>query len=194
MASSTLKSPVDVSVDAFAKFIEKCLPEVAQVIQDFPTPNQQLKYPTITVTHSEKPGFTNEMPYEHCLSGDASKAATTVVWITGQWDYSLQLDIWARSVPERDAVFQRLFNALNAQINPMGLSIKLEDYFGLYGRFEIDGFSHADGEQQSQRGEWRTKVSILASVKQAQIENTYKITKPIVTELDILDTNSDIDA
>lgn len=181
-------------MNALATYLGAQVPELVQIVQEFPTENIQLKMPSCAVTHDDGAQFQNEMPYQLSATDpvDASHPAIVVVWIVGQWDYKVQLDIWARSVPERDTLFRKVFKALNPNINPMGLSLALADYYGLFARFDVDTFSHVDGEQSSQRGEWRTRISLLASLKEALQENTFAITQTIDAEIEILDTVQDI--
>jgi hypothetical protein len=191
--SEPTRTAVEIAITALAAYIRTQVPTLVQVLEEFPTQNLALKWPSLTVTH-DSPKFTNEMPYDifstEPVSEDAPAIGTT--FVVGQWDYKVQLDIWSRSVPERDKMFKLVFAALNPLVSPMGLSLPLADYFGLFSRFDVDSFDHVDAEQGSQRGEWRTRISLLASLKEAITQNGFAITKPIETQIEILDTNQDL--
>lgn len=179
--------PIEILLFAFGEYLQENLGELTQVLNEFPTPNIELQYPSITLDHGQ-PQFQAEMPYELSLgTTDKVTNQANLVWICGQYDLTVQADLWTRSAPERNLLYARFMRAFNNQINPMGLSLKLNDYYGLYARLDVSGFQHMDDEQSSQREEWRTKVSILATLKYAQEQLVPIITKPIVTEFEIVD-------
>lgn len=184
--------PIALAMGNLRKHLLDCVPALEQILTEFPTPNIQLVFPSLSMIESGQQ-FTNEMPYELTVCPPGGTAAQgKVVWIAGQWDYKMQLDLWCRSVPERDLILHRVFKALNPKVNPMGLSLILPDYYNLWARFDVDGIENIDGEQGSQRGEWRTKISVLGSLKQVLETQESWITKPIVNQTEILDTHQDI--
>lgn len=187
MANSQI-SPVEVAIDALTAYLKAQIPELKQVINDFPTPNLQLDYPTLTISHQAPDGsYESFMPYEDSIS-DPFGNKISVVWVCGQWDFKIQLDFWSGSIPDRDRIFQKAFQALNPKINPMGLRLQMKDYFNVWAAFDVNGFDHADNEQASQRGEWRSIITLLVTANQVLTENVAAITQPLELELDIVDT------
>lgn len=189
---SPISNPVELALDDLITYLKTQIAATA-FIRDFPNRNEALVMPSITVTHNTDGAYESLDPYELSIStpvGDS--AAVTVIWIVGQWDFKVQLDLWAASKPARDKLFSDVYRAINKQIHPMGLSLPLPSYYGLFARFDINGFSHIDNEQAAQRQEWRTKIDLLANLKQAQEESAFIITKPIAVTAIIPDNGVEI--
>jgi len=184
---------IDATILALRAHIAKCVPALGEILSEFPAGNNELIFPALSITHAD-PELTNEMPYELCVCPPSGAlVAGKIAWVVGQWDVKFQLDLWARSVFERDELALKLFKALNPRVNPMGLFLPMENYYNLQANLTTDGFAHMDEELGAQKGEWRTKFSVLVTVKQVLETQESFITKPIVIQLDILDTVQDID-
>ena len=88
-----------------------------------------------------------------------------VKWVVGQYESSMQLDLWARNKEERDDLTDAIFNALNPNITPMGLTLELQEYFGVLADFLYTGHNFEDTEVASQTDEWRTIMTVLFTCK-----------------------------
>lgn len=161
-----MANPVTELVREYATHIRQSVPALAQVLEEWPVANQQLAYPSLTIFQGS-PEFENLAPYELSRSEVESGLIKSLV-VVGQYDLRLQLDLWCRNKKERDDVFESLFNALNPEVlegRPMGKSLKLTNYYGIYARTEVIGHTFGDLEEGAQRQEWRVKLTVLGHVK-----------------------------
>jgi hypothetical protein len=188
IAPLEINDPVEEGITALQDYLRVSLPILNQIIDDFPLPNEDLNYPALSVSHDAAQGYTTLTPYEEALDPEVSTNNTgQTLWIVGQWDFSVQLDFWARNKVERDLLFSRFFSAFNPQIEPMGLSLKLGRYYNLWARYDLKGYQHKDDEAASQRQEWRTMVTLNVHVKHALTQNQFRVTQPVVLNLEITD-------
>jgi hypothetical protein len=122
------------------------------------------------------------MPYE-LSKGNIVNHKSNIKYVVGHYDFKLQLDFWCGLRDERFKVLQQFFDALNKEVEPMGLSLALPDYHGVFARFDYVGYSFPDSEEASQRGEWRVKVSLLGHCKVVAEKSRAIITEPIENNL-----------
>lgn len=130
----------------------------------FPAANLALVMPSLTITVGE-PEFMNLQPYEITRTAPNVGNQTTVKRVVGQYDFRLQLDLWARSTTERDAFFELIFAKLNPDVEPMGLRLKLTAYHDEWVAFSLDKHQIVDDEAGAQRQEWRMRFDLLATCK-----------------------------
>lgn len=193
LAKQPVASSLEVAQYALAAYLKCSMKELTDVTPDFPNRSENLEFPLISLTHSSEQ-YTNLVPYELVTPDPADvNNKTQVVWVVGQWDFKIQVDIWATNKPERNKIFEHFRRVFNNTINPMGLSLTLNDFYGLIARYDMDASKHVDGEQAAQRKEWRTMVSLLVHVKDALSQDQYLITKPIVNNLTLKNTSESID-
>jgi hypothetical protein len=163
------------------------------LVDEFPEPNEELVFPAITVSHMTDAGYTAIDPYPLQDPPAPVNNQTVQLWVVGQWDYKIQVEIWSRNRPERDRLFAHFYQVFNKDIVPMGLRLPMSDYYGMIAEFDMDGFKHMDAEQASQRREWRTLVNLLVHTKEILPQSEFVITQPIVNPVVILDTVQSID-
>lgn len=183
---ANLISASEAIVNQLATYLQSAMPELAQVLEDWPAASQVLKYPSLTI-FSNKPTLMNLMPYELSRSAPDLQNRTVVKWIVGEYDFKLQLDLWAASKKERNDLYDLFFQKFNRDINPMGLGLQLEKYHGIWCRYDMTGYSFEDGEAASQRREWRAKIDIVANCR-AILEQTLYAMKVIETDVETPDT------
>lgn len=163
------ESCVQAVIEALAAHLKAGMPGLTGVLTEFPAANMELKYPSISITIGE-PEFVPTDPY--LLSqGAAVQNKALVKRIVGQYNFQLQLDLWCRSKPERFKVYEEFFAAFNEEISPMGLSLQLSKYHGVWCRYDMIGYVPIEDEAAAQRGEWRAKINLLANTR-AVIEKT----------------------
>jgi hypothetical protein len=192
-----IKSASRAVVKALIDHLKASMPNLAAIYDDFPNHNQPLKYPALTV-FTGQPKFTNLMPYVHSKK-DPTGVTSEVVKIIGQYEFRLQLDVWAKTKFERHDLYEELFRALNPNALNPGLSLKLSEYYDLWCRVTLIGFSFLGSEAESQRNEFRAKVDVIVDVKAATdsveslmdtIENNLEIPSP-VEEIDEPESEDD---
>lgn len=132
----------------------------------FPTPSEVLQFPCLTVVLGQ-PSFEATDPYvvSHGVKNEET-GKTPVRRVVGSYEIPMQVDLWSDYKAKRAPLFDQFFHAVNKRVIPMGLSLPLPSYYGSIARFHITGFSQPDGEEASQRKEWRAIVNVVCTVNQ----------------------------
>jgi len=141
---------------------------------EFPTANVELRLPSVSIFANSPLNFVpqaNSVPVTQPVSivpatlpGENQKKPV-VRWMVGQYDGTIQLDLWAGDKEERDDLTDALFNALNPTIKPMGLTLQMDEYFDVLCDYLYVSHNFEDTDVSSQTGEWRTKFEILVTCK-----------------------------
>lgn len=153
------------------------------VLQEWPAANQQLKYPSVTLT-TGTPKRMPLMPYQVGITTPDSKNQVVQTNVVASYDVSFQLDLWTRTKIERDQVLGSIITLFNSEEfqtsghdQTDGLSLVLEDYFGEYCRYEIDTHEFVDDEASAQRQERRVRIVVLANLREVRQRTYYAMTK-----------------
>jgi hypothetical protein len=159
------ESITEIVPKALAKYLKDSVQGLVQTFDEFPASTQKLQMPSVSVFASSNAQFRPLMPYlaETPVSPVAHKSR--IKWVVGIYDFVLQLDLWARNKEERDDLMDSLFNALNPNISPMGLVLRLEEYFNQYCEYLYTGHTFQDSEVRAQRDEWRVTLNVLVTCK-----------------------------
>lgn len=172
-------------------FLEENLPDLRQVIIDFPPPNLKIKMPSVSIQTLNPVFKPTGVPYPRQLpdadnpdAPSVSNHKAAIEWVVGEYDFSMKLDLWAGNKEELDDIFDQLFNVLNPNITPMGVCLKMEEYYGVICDYLYTGHGRNNSEQQSQRDEWRITLDVLATCKAVRdrkefIIDTFDITSDI---------------
>lgn len=166
-----MSNPVQSMVTNLQTYLKAQIAGLA-VLTEWPTPNQVLTYPSLTI-FSGQPQFQPEQAYPLVITAPNGQKQVTSNVVCGQYDAHLQLDLWCRSKPEREKLLGQLVAALNPLITPMGLSLQLADYFNIWARYDMDNYQFVDDEAGVQRQELRAKFDILATCKHVQVRTDY---------------------
>ena len=152
---------------ALAVHLKKVVPGLLAAYDEFPSNNLSILLPSISIFASTNVKFTPGLPYALELPTDLAEDVHTsrIQYVVGDYDFKLQLDIWAKNKEERDDIFDALFNALNPDINPMGLVLELTEYFGVLCDYVYVGHTMQDSAERSDRDEWRISLSLLVTCK-----------------------------
>lgn len=164
-------------VKQFADFLKKNVRILKDVKEDWPSASQKLRYPSATI-------FTNIPEYEPLFPYPLvpfdpnivlTKPEIKVKYVVGQYDWSLQLDLWTGNKFNRHDLYEEVFQAFHKQIRKIGnfnsrvpqtgLILTLDDYFKIPCIYTWAGYNFEDSEISSQRREWRVKIDILANTK-----------------------------
>lgn len=164
---------------------------IQAVNAEWPAANVPLNMPCITilVTSSTLDTHTDEI----LSTGTVTANQATVKYIVGEWDIAIELQLWAKSKQERQDFYDKIFNALNPDIIPMGLRIALTDYHGEYASLVMTRSDYPDSEETTQRQEWRCIFTILANVNAIRSKTEYIMTQDPETTALTLETPSEIE-
>lgn len=177
-------------LESLGTYLKLSMPKIQSIQYDWPNPNVQLKYPTMTIM-SGNPQFSNMMP--EFLSRTAvvnNKAIAT--YEVGAYEFELQIDIWCGSKEERYRIYDDFFKCFNANVEVMGLALQLPKYHDIFARFDLVGYDFNDGEEPSQRAEWRARLAVKAHCKAILEKTQYIITQPIESDAEITDNEIEV--
>lgn len=169
----------DIAVETLAQFIEKNICELT-VRREWPYANQQLKYPSLTIS-TGNPKRTPLMPEQIAITAPDFQNKVVATEIVAEWDDTFQLDLWTRTKEERAIYTNKLIALFNSQEmgediqgidQPDGLSLPLVNYFGEIARYDLDTFKCVDDEQAAERQERREKITVLINCREIR-QRTY---------------------
>lgn len=166
-------------LEALGAFLDDAIPDLRQILYDFPESNRNLQYPSasIFVVGSE---LQNLHPYVFS-QGSVSNSKADVKWVIGQYDWSIQLDLWERTKEERHDLYEKLILAFNQTPPNTGVHLPLENYHNVVCSYTITNYSIEDSEASSQRKEWRATVDIVANCKAVVEKSEFIIEESEVT-------------
>lgn len=171
------------------------MPSLAEAYDDFPNPNQKLKYPCLSI-FAKAPEYQPMMPYVvgkgSVIVGGPDDGKVPVRKVMGAFEYKLQIDLWADSKPARAKIESELLGAFSKDPSVAGISLQLADYFNEWVRFDITSFDYPDSGEASQRSEWRTLITVLASCKHIAETNAFVI-ETIENNLETPDSIASVD-
>ena len=170
------ESITEVLPKVLGKYLKDNVDSLKEYYDEFPEANQMLKLPSVSVfcTTNE---FRPMQPYivKKPIPSEVLSHKYRYKYVVGMYDIGIQLDLWAGSKEERDDLFDSIFNALNPNISPMGVVLKLEEYFNQLCDIVYVEHTYADSEERSQKDEWRMTLRLLANVKAIRERRDYVI-------------------
>ena len=157
-----------------------------QALDEFPPSTLKMDLPSVSVFASSNAEFRPLMPYLDAAPTVVVNNKSKLRWVVGIYDFTLQLDLWARNKEERDDIFDSLFNALNPKIDPMGLVLPMPEYFNQLCDYLYVGHNFEDSEVRAQRDEWRVTLKLLVTCKAIRERSEFIIvTTPTAAEIEL---------
>lgn len=177
------KTAPDYAVEALKGYLEKSIKGLT-VYTEWPYGNQQLKYPTLTITtRLQKRMPMNPIETESVTAPDINNLVIATQ-IVAEWDATWQLDLWTDNKQNRSEFSQKIIDAINFQevsnTDPReddGLRLKLCDYFNSWVEYQIQDSQNVDDEQAAQRQERRAKINLLVNFREIRQRSYYAIKK-----------------
>ena len=172
------ESITDIVPKRLGQYLTENISSLKDYYAEFPASHRDMRMPSVSViTSSAEFRAQQASPCGgHDLDPATIKGTEAVVnWAVGIYDFQIQLDIWARNKEERDDLFDAVFNTLNPNIQPMGVVLKMDEYFGQLCDYIYVGHTLADSEERSQRDEWRISLQILATCKAVRSRKEFVI-------------------
>lgn len=164
-STTTNESITEIVPKVLAAYLKLNVQGLVQTFDEFPASTQKINMPSVSVFASSDAKFRPLMPYVTSQGATGEDNKANVRWAVGIYDFTLQLDLWARNKEERDDIFDSLFNALNPNISPMGLVLPMAEYFGQLCDYLYVGHTFQDSEARAQRDEWRVTLNLLVTCK-----------------------------
>ncbi len=187
----------DIAVEGLANWIRENLVGLT-VLEEWPYGNQQLKYPSVTL-FSGRPKRMPLMPEIISQTDPDDNNQIVANEVVAEYDFSIQLDLWAKNKLERKQWLSKILTAFNAQEmditgqnNPDGLTLVLSNYFNMPVRYEVDYHQHKDDEQAAERQERRETISVLVNLREIR-QRTYYAMRSIETHINPGTTEIDVE-
>ena len=184
MSDSTNRneSITEVLPKALGQYLLDEVDALREYYEEFPAPNRTINLPSISLflgplefTPQAEPNLVKAPAAIDPPTPDGgTQNRPRVKWIVGQYDATLQLDLWTGSKEERDDLTDALFNALNPNIKS-GLTLELDEYFNVLCDYLYVGSVFEDSEISAQTDQWRTKFDILVTCKAVRERKEYVI-------------------
>jgi hypothetical protein len=183
-----------VAVRGLQKYLKDNVPELLEVYDEWPYHGDEMKIPCCTVITAGTPAYTNLMPYTWKREPDPDNAQNDLVYdIIGMIDSRIQVDIWTEYKIQRGRILDLVDKALNKQLFeqdlPAGLSLILEEYHNAIARYDQVGYTYMDGEQESQKANWRVKLDLVVNYPKIAVKSLPRISEITITH-EIGETNS----
>lgn len=173
-----------VAVTTLAKFIEDNFTELEQVLNEWPDPKMDMKMPSVSVMTVGTPLYTHLMPTLYKVIPTDNPLKKSAVYLVGQIDAKIQLDLWTEYKATRDTLFDKLMDVLNKQFidsgAPTGLSLTLIDYHNAIARYDQVGYTYMDSEETSRTSEWRVKVDIEVNYPKFAVKDEFIINEATI--------------
>lgn len=187
MADSTENESItEIVSKTLGKYLIGEIQDYEDYYAEFPQASRDFRTPSVSIVGANIE-FRPISPYP-CKPVDPADIVDNKAeykWAVGIYDFSIQLDIWARNKEERDDLFDATFNALNPDITPMGLRLVMEEYFDQWIEYVYTGHELGDSEQRSQSDEWRVTMNLLATCKAVRTRTEFIITDlPSATDIE----------
>ncbi len=161
---------------ALAQYIGDNMPTLQQVLDEWPTANIMMKLPAVSVTTLR----SVMVPYQtaRAVVGevDLDENTASVLYQVGHHDATLQIDVWAKSKPERATLSDLLSDIINKDIIPAGLRLTLAGYENRVADVLITEKKYADGTSTAQTQEWRTIFTVVATCAAVRRSTEFVIT------------------
>ncbi len=159
---------------ALREHFDKYIPKLRTILLEFPESNQRLRLPALSIGISNV-GHEPLFPYPF-ETGSVQDHQSEIKYVVGQYNWTLQLDLWAKTKEELHDLYEDFYQGFNNNVRLPGLSLELRDYYGIMCNYYIVGFSFANDEIGSQTKEWRATVDLEANCKAILRKSEYIIT------------------
>lgn len=182
----------DLAIKSLAAYLKSEISELSDVFADWPDPKQQLVVPSVSIMAAGTRGFRHCQPeiFKRTVNAD-NPDLDDVVYTIGQYDYTLQIDLWTEYKPQRGELYEKIHDALNKQFlntdQPCGLSLTIPEYHDMIARFDQVGYTFMDSEEASQRSEWRVKIDVLVTHSKLAVKVQSRI-EEITVQSQVSDT------
>ena len=171
-------------VTAFVGHLKTGIPMVQEVYDEFPRPDEEIKVPSISIITVGNGRITNNIPTILPNVSDDPLVPENGKFIrhyrTGEYDLTLQLDIWAEYKQVRANIFDQLSSLMvhGSELNDVnhGLNLSLDrEGYPYLARYEITDYNYLDGENMAAKSEWRASVSIQCHFPKIDVVSTSRM-------------------
>lgn len=185
-------SELDTVIDSLINYLEERMSDtIDKFYPEWPEANMG-EYQNVlsvhTVNASHRHTMRTLLSAQDVLNDDIKTAA---LYRVGDYEMELQVDIWCAYKSQRNKIYSKFYDIINEELMtkdnaPAGLSLKLENYYGVIARYDISGYNFPDDERSSQEDEWRVKIDL-----KVHFDKVVEIALNKIKETIIVDTDPD---
>jgi len=169
-------------IETLADFLKVQMPILREVYEDFPNPDERIKVPSASILTLNPVFEAEKNPFEIEIPVPDSNNEFEIKWVVGNYQFPLQLDLWGASKKERHELFEDAFFALNQNVEPQGINLKMNGYFGLTAHYFITNYRLSDTEGASQRRERRATIEMTADTLGVVEKKEFAIVSTMVND------------
>lgn len=176
---TTTLDPMSYAVNGLAAFLKTKIPAIT-VLQEWPYANQQLTFPSITITTGNPVRMPLMKETISVTDPDGITGQVVATEIVAEYDDTWQIDLWTRNKLERSQYIRQIIDAFNSaeedasgSNNPDGISLTLSAYHNVIARYEIQNHQTVDDEAAAQRQERREKFRVLVNFREVKLRTYY---------------------
>jgi len=174
--ASDQESIIHALADSLGQYLVSEIGELEEYYPEFPQQNEEIEIPSVSIISSSNQ-FRALPPYQCEDTGTVKKNKAQIMYAVGIYDITLQVDLWARNKAERDELYRLAFDALNPDIQPMGLRLVVEEYYGQIANLLYTDHELPDNGESSQVDEWRAILTVQATCKAIRCRSEFIITE-----------------
>ena len=144
-------------IKVLANYLQAKIPRLRKVYSEWPNPSGPLALPSLSVISGGKTEITHEMPVM------AKKNGNRVLYITGEYNLPIQLDLWTEYKAHRAELFSSIHALFQGTIKGdivQGIGLKIPNYFDTIARYELVDYNVMDSELYASKGEWRMTMMV----------------------------------
>lgn len=159
------------AIKSLGEYVDKEIPRLKKTLIGFPPANYRLQFPSVSLNMTQVP-WQPRMYQELKVIADNTRGS--VLWSVGEYEFNLQLDIWAATESER---YELIKDITNAFIKSRGvLILNLPRYYEQKAYFSLGAISLEDSEIASQTRSYRATASVSVSFPMVTETEEYLIT------------------
>ncbi len=162
------------------EYLEAELAEIS-IKHGWPKTSEKLDLPTISLLQAGESEIRNHNPRQiNFVPVDGEAVQVKARYITGAIELKIEAHIWDSSKSRLGAAFTAFKDAINKSqsvdiYNPKGLELELAGYYGTLARYDILRYNYINGESESQRSEYRMKVTLSCHFDEIKEVTTSKM-------------------
>ena len=158
---------------------------INKVFREFPRPNEPLNPPSLSLI-STSTKIEPRMPtvIKNTVDPDDQNDVTST-FILGEYQLSLQLDLWTEYKKERESFYSKIIDIFDSQIasgRSLGLKLQMANYHDVIASYDLLSYNYQDDSNRSLMGEWRIMFEISAHFPRVEEREFPKMRNVSITE------------
>jgi hypothetical protein len=157
-----VESPAEEILTALSEYINRRV-RFRETIIGWPDSSRKLSLPAVSfmVKTPRMRHFHSELQ----TLGTIKEGKADPIYVVGEWEFSIQMDLWLKTKAERYDALEKMFHVFycgDDEPRPV-LHIKLEKYHKTKASYYLRDYSIPDDSQTAINQEWRAIIDITAT-------------------------------